>query len=132
MVPNAFIGKPKQPTDKELTAALGRARAGWDRLLDALATKCGVETCEWHSYSRKAGWSVRMKVKDRNILYLGPCQGSFRVAFILGDKAVAAAGQNKWVNAGKKYPEGTAVRIEPVGVKDIPAIVALAALKLAH
>ena len=130
MAPNAFIGKPKQPTDRELAAALGKARAVWDKLLDGL-DEYGL-TQDWHSYSRKTGWSLRLQRKDRNIVYLGPCQGSFRVAFILGDKAVAAAGQNKWVNAGKKYPEGTAVRIEPVGVKDIPAIVALAALKLAH
>ena len=36
------------------------------------------------------------------------------------------------VKEGKRYPEGTAVRIEPVGAKDIPTVVKLAALKLAY
>jgi len=139
MESNAFIGKPKQPTDKELTVALGRARAVWDALLDRLAKDCSVVIQEWNSYSRKYGWSLRLKVKDRNILYLGPCLGCFQMAIILGDKAIAAARQGKHsktvlklIKEGKKYPEGTAVRIEPVGAKDIPTIVSLARIKLAH
>lgn len=139
MDPNAFVGKPKPPTDGELTDALGAARAVWDRLLDQLAKECRIVTKEWTSYSAKAGWSMRMKVKDRNIMYLSPCQNCFRVAFVLGDKAIVAAGQSKLpapvlqlIKEGKKYPEGTAVRIEPVADEDIPGIVMLAALKLAH
>lgn len=139
MDPNAFIGKPKHPTDSELTAALGTARATWDALLAQLAKECRIVTKEWTSYSPKAGWSLRMKVKERNILYLSPCQNCFRVAFILGDKAIVAARQSKLpermlqlIKEGKKYPEGTAVRIEPVEEEDIPGIVMLAALKLAN
>jgi hypothetical protein len=139
MEPNAFIGRPKQPTDEELTAALGRARAVWDALLDRLAKDCNVVTQEWNCYSRKYGWSLRLKVKDRNILYLAPCVGCFHMAIILGDKAIVTARQGKpsksvlnLIKEGKKYPEGTAVRIEPVGAKNIPTIVSLAKLKLAH
>jgi hypothetical protein len=139
MVPNAFIGKPKQPTDQELTAALGRARTVWDALLDRLAKDCSVVTQEWNSYSRKYGWSMRLKVKDRNIVHLSPCRGCFHMAMILGDKAIAAARQGKpsksvlnLIKEGKKYPEGTAVRIEPVRAKNIPTIVSLAKIKLAH
>ena len=42
----------------------------------------------------KSGWSLRLKVKKRNIVYLAPCNGCFRVAFIFGDRAVAAARQS--------------------------------------
>ena len=55
MLPNAFIGKPKQPTAAELTAALGPARALWDQLLAGLAGEHNLTVQEWNSYSRKAG-----------------------------------------------------------------------------
>jgi hypothetical protein len=137
--PNAFLGQAAPPTDDQLTAAVGRSRDVWDRLLAALAKDCNLVTQEWHCYSPKTGWSLRLKVKDRNILYLSPCHGSFQMAVILGDKSIAAARKKKLpapvmkpVREGKKYPEGTVVRIAAVRVKNIPAIVQLAGLKRAH
>jgi len=50
-----------------------------------------------------------------------------------GDNAVAAASQSKLsprtlkvINQAKRYPEGTAVRIEAHGAEDIAALKALA------
>jgi hypothetical protein len=139
MLPNAFIGKPHPPTDDELTDTLGLAKALWDQLLAGLATEHQLTVQEWNSYSPKAGWSLRLKRKERNILYLGPCQGAFRVALVLGDKAVAAARKSdlpqsvvKNINKAKRYPEGTAIRFEPVNSKDIKPILTLAGIKLAN
>jgi len=137
MLPNAFIGKANQPTDAELTAELGESRRLWDDLLARLASECKIIDQEWNSYSKKAGWSLRLKVKKRNILYLSPCQGGFRVAFVLGDRAVTAARAGKlprsivkMVEEGQHYPEGTAVRFDVSGPKDVDAVVKLAAIKL--
>jgi len=86
----------------------------------------------------EAGWSLRLKNKDRNILYLSPCKGAFRAAFALGDKAAAARQSDlppsviKIINEAKRYTEGTAVRIETVKAKDIQSIVKLAGIKLAY
>ena len=139
MLPNAFIGKPKPPTPAELATALGPARPLWDRLLAELADEQGLTIREWNSYSPKAGWSLRLKLKDRNILYLTPCAECFFVSFALGDKAVAAARQSnlsagviKTINAAKRYAEGTGVRIEIKKTKDIESVKQLAAIKLAH
>ena len=139
MLPNAFIGKPKQPTAAELTAALGPARALWDQLLVGLAGEHNLTVQEWNSYSRKAGWSLRLKLKDRNILYLTPCRRCFFVSFALGDKAVAAARQSrlpqsviKTINEAKRYAEGTGIRMEMKKPKDIEIAKQLAAIKLAH
>jgi hypothetical protein len=139
MLPNAFIGKPQKPTDAELTAALGPARTFWDQLLASLADEHKLTVQEWNSYSPKAGWSLRLKLKDRNILYLAPSQGAFRAAFALGDKAVAAARQSdlpknviKIINEARRYAEGTAVRIEIKTAKDIETVTKLAGIKLAH
>jgi hypothetical protein len=139
MLPNAFIDKPKKPTAAELAAALGPAKAIWDQLVAGLGDEHNLTVQEWNSYSRKAGWSLRLKHKDRNILYLSPCRGSFFVSFALGDKAVEAARQSrlppsviKTINEAKRYAEGTGVRMEMKKPKDIGIAKQLAAIKLAH
>ncbi|MGA9778023.1 MAG: DUF3788 domain-containing protein, partial [Verrucomicrobiia bacterium] len=139
MLPNAFIGKSHPPTDAELTDALGPAKTLWDRLLTRLADEHQLTVVEWNSYSPKAGWSLRLKSKGRNIVYLGPCKDAFRVAFILGDKAVAAARQSnlppgviKIINEAKRYTEGTGVRFEIMREKDIGTVTKLAGIKLAY
>ena len=139
MRPNAFIGKPQPPSEVELAAALGDAKVVWDGLLAALADEHRLTVREWNSYSPKTGWSLRLKNKDRNILHLGPCQGAFRVALVLGDKAVAAARQSslpksviKTINEARRYAEGTAVRLEIKNARDIETVTGLAAIKSAH
>jgi Protein of unknown function (DUF3788) len=138
MLPNAFTGKSHPPTDAELAEALGPAKALWDRLLARLAEDHKLTVREWNSYSPKAGWSLRLKCKERNIVYLGPCKGAFRVAFVLGDKAMAAARASKLphsviqlIHKARRYAEGTAVRFETMKAKDIKSIVTLAGIKLA-
>lgn len=137
MIPNAFIGKTKKPTDDELAAALGPAKSVWDRLVTDLEKDSGADVQEWSSYSPKAGWSLRLKRKKRTIVWLGPCRGCFRVAFILGDKAMKAARKCglprrvlKILDEAPRYPEGTGVRFEVKAAKDIAVLKTLAAIKL--
>ncbi len=137
MVVNAFIGKTGEPTEDELAAELGPAKAVWDRLLAELADEQKLVTREWNSYSRKAGWSLRLKREKRNIVYLSPGRGCFMAAFALGDKAVQAARESKLpkpvidiINEAKRYAEGTAVRLDIRGLEDIAAVKKLAAIKL--
>jgi len=136
---NAFIGKAKKPTEEELAAALGPAKAAWDLFIAGLAEENGVDGQQWSSYSRKAGWSLRLKRKKRTIVWLAPCQGCFRVAFILGDKAMKAARECelpkrmvKILEEAPKYPEGTGVRIAVKGAKDIAVLKKLAEITLAN
>jgi Protein of unknown function (DUF3788) len=135
MSPNAFIGRTKPPTDDELSAELGAVRVLWDELLAELA----LPIQQWHSYSPKAGWSLKLLLKKRTIVYLAPCHGSFRVAFILGDKAVEAARQCrlpkaviKIIDEAPRYAEGTGVRLEITARKDLAAVKTLAEVKLAN
>lgn len=139
MEANAFIGKAKKPTEEELAAALGPAKVVWDRFVTGLAEENGVDVQEWSSYSRKAGWSLRVKRKKRTIVWLAPCQRCFRVAFILGDKAMKASRKCglpprmlKILEEAPKYPEGTGVRIAVKGAKDIAMLKKLAEIKLAN
>ena len=135
---NAFIGKPKKPTESELAMELGTSKALWDELVADLAKEHKLAR-EWNCYSKKAGWSLRLKRGERNIVYLSPLRGGFRASFALGDKAVQAARQCglpqraiKIINDAKRYAEGTAVRIDVNGPEDIPIVWKLAVIKLDH
>ena len=134
---NAFIGKAKPPTDKELTAALGPAQPLWKQLLAELADELKLAAREWNTYSPKAGWSLRIKRGDRIILYLAPLQGCFRASFALGDNAVRAALAGglpgpvvKSIESAKKYAEGTAVRIEVNTAEDVEVVKKLGKAKM--
>jgi hypothetical protein len=137
MPSNAFINRREEPADGDLTAELGGARPLWDEVLAALPADC--KTREWHSYSIKAGWALRIKREKRTILYLSPCKGSFLASFALGDRAVEAARNCglpqkviKIINESKRYAEGTGVRIEVTTPKDIAIVRKLVEVKLAN
>lgn len=139
MSANAFIGKTEAPSTNELAAALGPAKPVWDQLLAELDQELGVNVHEWNSYSPKAGWSLRLKRKARTIVWLGPREGSFIAAFILGGKAVQAAHATKLppriakaIKEAPKYPEGTGLRLPMKTSNDIAAVKTLAAIKLAN
>src|ERR1700686_4039216 len=90
--PNAFIGKKTQPTSDEISVALGPTAGVWNEIITWLAEKHGVAIQEWKPVApQKYGWSLRLKLKQITIIYLGPCASCFRVSFVFGDRAVAAA-----------------------------------------
>ena len=137
MLTNAFVGKLEEPSEAELATELGSTKPFWDRLLSTLAKKYDSNVQEWSSYSRKAGWSLKVKHKERTILYLTPSRGCFMASFALGEKAIQAARQGglparalELIRQAKRYAEGTAVRVEVHGTKDIAVVEKLAAIKL--
>jgi len=134
---NAFVGKAEKPTNQELAAALGPAKTLWDQLVASLTDEFKLDGQEWSSYSLKAGWSLRLQRKKRNIVYLAPCGGCFRAALVLGDKALQAARRSKlpqrvvrMLAEAKRYPEGTAVRLDVAGPKDLEVIRELVKAKI--
>ena len=137
--PNAFVGHTGKPTPQELSAVLGSRLDLWNRLVEVMAEEYGVTVQEWNSYSAKAGWALRLKLKKRNILYMAPCQGFFQVALVLGDKAMMAVKEIRLpqniaalLKEAKRYPEGTAVRLVPKRLTDLAAIRKLVAIKIAN
>lgn len=138
-IQNAFIGKTVQPSNEEISQALGPSADAWEQFISWLAQEHGVTVPEWNSYSIKHGWALRLKLKKRNIVYLSPCKDCFRVAFIFGDRAIEAARQTRFSQAASnaikeatKYPEGTGIRLIVNRTRDLSAIRKLAAIKLAH
>ena len=136
-IPNAFVGKITNPATEEVLVALGSSARVWTQLVEEFATMYDVTIQEWKSYSPKYGWSLRLLQKKRTIVY--PCQGCFRVAFILGDKAVKFLKQRnpsktltKLIADAPRYPEGTGVRLMVRGTNEMAVIRKLAQAKLAH
>jgi len=139
MAKNAFIGKETEPTDAELTDALGPAKAVWDQLLTELAGEHGLDIREWKCHSPKWGWSLRVKLKKRTIVWLSPLTGCFEVLFIFGAKAMSASQQCKLpkhiveaLKAAPKYPEGTGLRLKVRTLREISALGKLVAIKMAN
>ncbi len=134
--PNAFIGRNTRPSAKDLAATLGDSLAAWKELTAWLSQK-GISCAEWHSTSPKYGWTLRPKLKSRNILYMGPCQGCFRASLVLGDRAVAAARASDLPKAlhdeiagTKRYGEGTPVRLLVKTKEDLAPVRILVEIKL--
>ena len=137
MIENAFIGKLTQPTPKELAARLGGSKELWNQLVSEIVRECAITDKEWNCYSPKAGWSLRLKQKKRNIIYLAPGDGCFRIALILGDKAMKVAKAAKFpdkfaklITEAPRYPEGSAIRIEVTSADDIAFVKHLAKIKV--
>ncbi len=134
---NAFMGKLAKPSGAELDAALGASKVLWDQLVTALRSDTPALTPEWNSYSPKAGWSLRLKKRDRNIVYLSPQRRGFMASFALGPKAVALAraGPFPWrviqiIDEAKRYAEGTVVRIQVKEAEDVGIVRRLTEIKL--
>ncbi len=109
----------------------------WDELAAILEKELGLDAQEWNSYSPKAGWSLRLRRKERNIVYLSPHRGCFTASFALGYKALQAARAQglpapilKILKEAKRYAEGTAVRITVKAAADLEVVKKLAMAKL--
>ena len=134
---NAFAGQATRPTERELLSVLGEGRSLWQDLVAGLQRDLKLDGEEWNCYSVKAGWSLRLQKRKRNIVYLGPRAGYFLASFILGEKAVTAVRKSKvparflkMIDEAKHYPEGAAVRIEVRGAADVGVVKRLAKIKV--
>lgn len=137
---NAYIGKTSQPSDAEVSAVLGTTAKLWDEFVRWMAEEEGVAGQEWKGIAvKKYGWSLRLKQKARNIVYLGPGTECFMVSFVLSDKALneaKAAHLPKRVAealaAAPRYSEGNGLRLLVRRTGDMTAIRKIAAIKIAN
>jgi hypothetical protein len=137
---NAFIGRTNQPSDAEVAEVLGPAANVWNEFIAWMAREECVSEQEWKGIVvKKYGWSLRLKKKGRNIVYLGPGKDCFMASFVLSDKALSAAKTAKLPKAvedavakAPRYPEGNGLRLLIRQVGDLAAIRKIAAIKLAN
>jgi hypothetical protein len=131
----SFDDKGKAPDDKALAKDLGPAKKLWDDFVGHVAAAYGPVTEAWGFYK---SWSLRLKKKDRTIVYLLPRDGHFLCAFVFGGKATDAARTAKLpkavlkeIEAAPVYAEGRGFRLEVRTAKDVETMTKLAAIKMA-
>jgi hypothetical protein len=102
-----------------------------------MASNFGPLSEEWVFSGKKHGWALRLKRRDRALLYLRPLDQCFRASLALGPRAVQAARGEKLpahvlhlIDEAVQYPEGKAVRLDMRDPRDIPIAIQLVAIKL--
>ena len=134
-----FDDKSSPPSDEALRAALGATATLWRELIDRIARRFSPLEEVWGFSGKSTGWGLRLRHRDRIVMYMTPCKGYFLASFALGEKAVKAAHQSDLsqavldvIDRAPKYAEGRGVRIEIRTPEDLPAIETIAGLKMAN
>ena len=135
---NAFVGKTSEPTHVEVAEVLGSKVRLWDELIEWMSEKEGVSEQEWKGVVvKKYGWSLRLKKKGRNIIYLSPGKECFMTSFILSDTALGEAKKahvskrmREVLNAAPRYPEGNGLRVVVRNAADLAGVRKIAAIKV--
>ena len=94
MAVSVFGDKATKPTGQMLAKTLGKSNRLWQEINKHLKAEYGELTEEWKFYGQKSGWILKTLRKKRNLFFFIPLEGSFRVSFVFGDRAVAAAEQS--------------------------------------
>jgi len=138
MSSSVFSDKSVRPDDRQLAAALGRAYPLWLEIKCHIQAEYGEMVEEWKHYGSKSGWILKSLNKKRNLFFLIPCQGYFRIAFVFGDKAVAAIEKSdlpaaiiEEIRTARKYAEGRGLRLEVKKRGDVENVKMLLAIKVA-
>jgi hypothetical protein len=134
---SVFDDKSRQPTEADLARLLKSSFVCWNDLRERIASRFTPLTFEWGFTSKTTGWGMRLKHKQRTVLYMTPCEGYFLASFALGENAVRAAHDSdlpatilKVIDSAKKYAEGRGVRFSVTCAKDVRNIEKLAIIKM--
>ena len=137
MALSAFEDPSQPPSADELRHSLGPSAALWSALLQHVHSACAPLSELWNHSGAKFGWSLRLKQKDRVVLYLTPQRGAFLVGLVLGERAAQAAEAGSLpplalaaLTAAPKYAEGRGIRLSVTSHATLEAVQALIPFKL--
>ena len=129
--------RPAPPSAAAVAELLGPAQKLWDRIREGVGHLATPLTEDWVFSGAKHGWALRIKHRQRAVLYLKPLERHFRVSLAFGPDAVKSAHERKLpasvlrlIDEAPQYPEGKAVRIEVRGPADVEVALQLATIKL--
>ena len=130
---SVFLEKAEVPTDEQVAEKLGSKYGLWKALKNHVMEIYPEGKQEWNFPGKKYGWSFRIKDKRRAILYFLPREGFFKVAFVFGDKALAAILESDLdqqiktdLQNARKYAEGRGISLDinkPADLKDIKTLI---------
>ena len=122
-----------------LNADLAATKRMFDELALHIEKKYGTYKPEWKFYSQKSGWIMKMYSKKRNVLFVIPCNGFFKVSFTFGEKAFEQILLGNFSEIVKralleapKYAEGRSIIFEVNNVDDFDTVVNLIDVKMSN
>lgn len=132
-----FDNPHTEPDQHMLAVALGDTWSYLNRTISFIADQYGKFTSEWKCYGKKSGWILKLYSGKRNVLFLIPCEGYFKVSFTFGEKALQQImleelpGFNKQeLLDAKKYAEGRTIQYPVRTDRDAENLLALVRIKL--
>ncbi|MHC4120977.1 MAG: DUF3788 domain-containing protein [Planctomycetota bacterium] len=140
MAASVFDDKANKPTAQKLARVLGsESNDLWKEIKKHLKAEYGELIEDWKYYGKNYGWTLKTLRKKRNLFFFVPAEGSFKISFVFGDKAVAAVEKSDLPKSiitelknARKYAEGRGIQIEVAGPADVENIKKLVAIKVAN
>ena len=139
MALSAFDNESRPPDPTELKAILGQAAGLWEQLVAHVDTAYPPIVELWSYAGAKYGWSLRLKRKNRVLLYMTPQPGTFLLGVVLGEKAARAAHDSvqpepvlALIEGAPRYGEGRGIRLAVSTREDLAVAQVLASLKMAR
>lgn len=138
MSASIYTEKLVSPDDKILAHDLAGAKEYLDKIGLFIESEYGDFKAEWKFYTKKSGWVLKMYSKKRNVLFVVPCYGYFRIAFTFGDKASNSILSSdfpdsikKDLSGANKYAEGRTIQVEVRTDNDLNNLLKMIRIKMA-
>ena len=133
-----FMEKLIQPTLSDVEKTNPKSFHLWKELMEFINVHYPAIAEEWTHSGKNYGWSFRLRSKKRVVMYFTPLDGSFRVAFSLGQFATDAVIADpaipfeikKELLEAQVYMEGRGLRIEVSGEEQLPVIKEIIKIKM--
>lgn len=136
MATSIFDSKAQIPREADLIEALGSSKGLWNHFEAYIFEKHKDIKKEWKFYSKKSGWTLVFKNKDRTLLYFIPCKDFFKVLFVFGEKAISTAcasdlpqGIIEKILSSPSHTEGTSFDIDINNSQDMQNAIELLQIK---
>ena len=134
-----FTDKAHLPDDADLAQTLGPTKRHWDTVRARALTAAPAATDAWKCYAGKSGWTLVVRDKRHNLLYMRPLAEHFMASLAFSPQAVTAAKQSdlpakviEMIRAAPQGPEGRAVRMDVRTAADAGIVLKLLAIKVDH
>ena len=138
-MPSVFMDRSSKPEKESLTKALGKTAKLWERLRNELEDEYGELTEDWKCYSQKSGWTMKLLRKKRNLFFMTPQRGHFRITFVFGDKAVSEVEKSdlpgnliETLLQANTYVEGRGLTVEVKNSSDVEHVEKLVGIKVTN
>jgi hypothetical protein len=132
-----FTDKKHPPNATDILAELGSCQTAWDELITWLRMTYSLEETFKFLYGKKYGWALHMERDGKMLVNLYPNRNFFTVQINLPEAAVPAALAldlpahiRQAVEGAFPFPEGRWIFIPCQGIKDLPRLRELVALRV--